>query len=110
VIRVDGNKKYTHRVAYELHHKCLIPKGLHVLHKCDNPSCINPDHLFLGTNQDNVDDRIRKGRSNYFYKLQADDVRHIRNSNLKNRELRALYGVSRSCIRQAKNGYTHTNI
>ena len=62
--RRDGDRQRTdgaHRVAWEV----LIgpiPDGLHVLHKCDNPCCINPEHLFVGTNQDNVDDMMAKGR------------------------------------------------
>jgi hypothetical protein len=43
-------------------HKGQIPPGLHVLHHCDNPPCWNPEHLFVGTNQDNTDDKIAKGR------------------------------------------------
>lgn len=53
----------SHRVAYAMF-KGAIPRGLLICHTCDNPSCVNPDHLFLGTNMDNMLDKMRKGRSN----------------------------------------------
>ena len=61
LIRHKGTLLKAHRVSWKLH-KGEVPKGAHVLHKCDTPCCVNPGHLFLGTNQDNVDDKVRKGR------------------------------------------------
>lgn len=60
-IKIDGNTLYSHRVAYTLY-KGLIPNDMHVLHSCDNPCCVRPDHLFLGTHQENMQDREIKGR------------------------------------------------
>jgi len=55
-----GNDR-AHRVSWVMANG-PIPDGLHVLHTCDNPLCVRPDHLFLGTNEDNIMDRIKKGR------------------------------------------------
>jgi hypothetical protein len=59
---VNGKTDLVHRLAYTLA-KGIIPPGLLVLHSCDNPRCLNPDHLSIGTNQDNADDMVKKGRS-----------------------------------------------
>src|SRR3954470_5960578 len=75
-----------HRLSWELHNG-PIPGGLHVLHRCDNPPCVNPAHLFLGTQADNNRDRGRKGRNgghkirgaaNGRAKLSPTDVAAIR--------------------------------
>lgn len=56
-----GVQGSAHRAAWTLY--CSpIPDGAHVLHSCDTPACVNPAHLFLGTNQENVDDKVEKGR------------------------------------------------
>ena len=61
-IKVDGAMRRVPRVAWALAHG-PIPEGMHVLHKCDNPPCCNVEHLFLGTNADNIADRIAKRRN-----------------------------------------------
>jgi hypothetical protein len=61
VIKVDGRSRKAHRVSYLIHNGEL-PREMLVCHKCDNPPCVNPAHLFLGTYQDNAQDKVNKGR------------------------------------------------
>lgn len=63
------------RVSWIIHFGA-IPDGLYVCHKCDNPPCCNPKHLFLGTHQDNVDDREQKGRNKLPYSKGEDHGMH----------------------------------
>lgn len=75
-IRINGKNRSAHRVSWELTNG-PIPGGLVVCHHCDNPPCVRPDHLFLGTVQDNALDRDRKGRSGLPASNQnPDHIRH----------------------------------
>ena len=62
VFAIDRIPHYAHRVSWMIHNG-EIPDGLCVLHKCDNPPCVRPDHLFLGTRKDNNVDKSLKGRA-----------------------------------------------
>ena len=69
--RIDG-KILAHRYSFEIHNK-IKPNSLYVLHKCDNPPCVNPDHLYLGTQVENMSDaairgRMPKGKKHWNYK------------------------------------------
>lgn len=90
-----------HQVAWELL-RGPIPVGLHVLHSCDNPSCVNPAHLFLGTNIDNINDSVAKGRRGR--KLTREKAHEIRLMAGMHREIAQKFGVSRSMVTVIKNG------
>jgi len=74
----EGKPRHAHRISWELHNG-PIPDGMLVCHHCDNPPCVNPGHLFLGTVSDNAQDKVRKGRdAKPTSKLTPEKVRDIR--------------------------------
>lgn len=98
-----GKKVRAHRIAYEVAFGA-IPLGLCVLHRCDNPRCVNPDHLFLGTQADNLQDMRSKGRQVYVskpMKLDQAKVADIRKRALtgeKTADIAALHGISKAMV------------
>lgn len=104
-------RKMPHRVAYE-EFVGPIPNGLFVCHRCDNPACCNPEHLFLGTQQDNMDDKVSKGRQSRGSKhcrailteLDIPKILDMLNSGMFSANVGELFGVSGAIIRDIRLG------
>lgn len=103
---LEGKVQYAHRVSYMLF-KGTIPRGLEVCHSCDNPGCVNPDHLFVGTHLENMQDMTRKGRRQVAFgenhgtaKLRSTEVKAIRKlyRTFSTRELAKKFKVAQSTI------------
>lgn len=103
VVCNTGGERQTHRLSWLLH-RGAIPDGKMVLHRCDVPCCVNPDHLFLGVAKDNTRDMMRKGRHKPRIKLTPDQVRHVRACDLGSSELATLYGVKINTITRIRAG------
>ena len=107
-----------HRLSYEMH-KGQIPNGYVVMHSCDNPSCVNPDHLSVGTFKENTADMIVKGRKrttaprgadNGKAKLNDSLVRYIRQSERNTASIARELNLSANCIRGVRIGRTWSHV
>jgi hypothetical protein len=104
-------KHYAHRASYEAF-VGPIPEGMNVCHACDNVYCVNPAHLFLGTQKQNLEDMVKKKRStlgekNPMAKLSAEDVKDIKyllSTDVSSKFLALEYGVTTSAINLIKQG------
>lgn len=105
--RANGNKDPAHRVSWLLHYG-PIPDGMRVLHRCDNPECTNPEHLFLGTQIDNMRDKERKHRGNHpsgymgrrrLTSEQAAQARMLFANGMSKRALARYFGCDRDAVR-----------
>jgi len=118
VVKVEGKAQLAHRVSY-LYFRGPLDLPF-VCHKCDNPSCVNPDHLFLGTNQDNIDDKVAKNRQSKIgqakgvlhslAKLTEEDVLYIRQSTESQKTLATKYNTTQSNISLIKNKHSWSHI
>jgi hypothetical protein len=91
VFTIKGQSFRASRVAHE-HFIAPFPKEKLVLHRCDNPSCVNPDHLFLGSNDDNMRDMAVKNRAHH--KLTIEQVQAIRNDPRSCNKIAKDYGIT----------------
>lgn len=115
----EGRVLKAHRASWELHYG-VIPIGLNVCHKCDNPSCCNPGHLFLGTLEDNTQDMLNKGRrihgvgsTNSFAVLNEEKVMEIKRLSslgVSRPELAYKFGVSIATIKNIRQGRTWSHV
>lgn len=108
----DRRMRSAHRVSWELFRGPILD-GMHVLHRCDVPACVNPDHLFLGSNKDNMNDKAVKGRcrSNPVVgeahpnsKLTEEQVRYILSSDKKQKDLAKELGIGKMQVSRIKRG------
>lgn len=115
-IRYRGKSEGAHRATY-MEFNGEIPEGMKVLHRCDNTKCVNPEHLFVGTQTDNMIDMTTKGRHPYPLgethhraKLTNEQVRSIRNSVQSHGQLAKAYDVTKRTIINVRQGKVYRSV
>lgn len=113
-MKISGKYKKAHRIA--LFGPSDLSNPLFACHRCDNPRCVRPDHLFAGTATDNVRDMHKKGRSsitgrpNKYRKLTPEAAAEVKSSSLSNARASKAYGVSRASIAGIRAGKIYKEI
>lgn len=104
-LRLDGKMQSAHRLSYQLF-VGAIPEGLMVLHRCDVRPCVNPQHLFVGTSSDNIQDALAKGRMKSSLRtITPSQAEFIRQSTDGVTALARLFGVTRYAIDSIREGH-----
>jgi hypothetical protein len=106
-----GKEYLSHRLSYYLYFGD-IPEKMYVLHKCDNPECSNPEHLFLGTYLDNKRDQIRKGRAKVekLNEKKVSEIKKMLADKFLHKEISKKYGISATTIWSIQTGRTWNDI
>jgi hypothetical protein len=106
-LKATGSRKnvLAHRMSWEMHNG-PIPDEMHVLHTCDNTRCVRPDHLFLGTHQDNMDDKVVKGRqatgqAGAERRFDYDEIRSYIRQGCRQVDVALFMGCSERTVRNA---------
>ena len=107
--RVEPHTESAHRIAFQLSSEERIPPGMAVCHRCDNPPCVRPSHLFLGTPSDNIREMHRKGRAIWASKLSRIQIlllQALGAVGLRNDSLALLFGLSEARCSTLRRGQT----
>jgi hypothetical protein len=121
-IKVDGKSVSAHRFSWEFYNNSKVPDGMIVMHKCDNPRCVNPIHLCVGTHKENMVDMVlknrqaksgsfcnrqpAKGSKNGLSKLTEDQAKEIFNEKNSQRKIAQRYGISQTVVHNIKSKKT----
>jgi len=119
LLTINYKNYYAHRLAWELSNNRKVPSGMFVCHTCDNPACCNPSHLFIGTQEDNLQDakekrRMPHGEGHHSANLTGEDIRAIRNfaygSELTRQQIADRFGIARTTVNDIIHGRTWTHV